>query len=108
MCERRRSPASQVAQMVEVGGQAPDFSLAGTNGDVRLSELWLRGKVVLAFYTEDNTPLCSTEIGMLRDDYEVVRELSAEVVAVSSDPLESHRDFAERRDRLDHLRIPTL
>ena len=52
--------------------------------------------MVLAFYTEDNTPLCSNEIAMLRDDYEMVRELGAEVVAVSADGVESHRDFAER------------
>ena len=82
--------------MVEVGEQAPDFSLPGTKGDVRLSDVWSRGKVVLAFYTEDNTPLCSNEIAMLRDDYEVVRELGAEVMAVSVDSVESHRDFAER------------
>jgi peroxiredoxin len=82
--------------MAEVGDRAPDFTLPGTNGDVRLSDVWSRGKVVLAFYTEDNTPLCSNEVAMLRDDYDVVRELGAEVVAVSADEMDSHRDFAER------------
>jgi peroxiredoxin Q/BCP len=33
---------------------------------------------------------------MLRDDYEIIRELGAEVLAVSADTLESHADFAER------------
>jgi len=82
--------------MVEVGEQAPDFSLPGTSGEVRLSEAWSRGKVVLAFYTEDGTPLCSNEIAMLRNDYEVVRELGAEVVAMSADSVESHRGFVAR------------
>lgn len=82
--------------MPEVGEQAPDFVLPGTDGEVRLSDAWARGKVVLAFYAEDNTPLCSNELAMLRDDYEVVRELGAEVVAISVDSLESHEDFAER------------
>ena len=82
--------------MVEVGEQAPDCALPGTHAEVRLSEIWTRGKVVLAFYAEDNTPLCSNEIAMLRDDYEVVQELGAEVVAVSADSLESHLEFAER------------
>jgi peroxiredoxin Q/BCP len=82
--------------MVEAGDQAPDFVLPGTAGDVRLSEVWSRGKVLLAFYTEDNTPLCSSEVSMLRDDYEIARELGAEVVAVSADSLPSHTDFAER------------
>ena len=82
--------------MVDVGDPAPDFTLPGTEGNVRLSEVWSRAKVVLAFYTEDNTPLCSNEIAMLRDDYELVRELGADVVAVSADSVESHRGFAER------------
>jgi peroxiredoxin Q/BCP len=82
--------------MVEVGEPAPDFALPGTTGEVRLSDVWARGKVVLAFYTEDNTPLCSTEVAMLRDDYDMVRELGAEVVAVSADSVESHLDFAKR------------
>ena len=82
--------------MLEPGDDAPDFTLPSTSGEVRLSELTERGKVVLAFYYEDATPTCSTEISMLRDDYELVRELGAEVIAVSTDALESHETFAER------------
>jgi peroxiredoxin Q/BCP len=61
-----------------------------------LSHLTSRGKVLLAFYYEDATPVCSNEISMLKDDYEVVRELGAEVLAVSADSIDSHRAFAER------------
>ncbi len=82
--------------MPEVGEQAPDLALPSTLGDLRLSDMTGEKKVVLAFYAEDNTPLCSNEVAMLRDDYEMVRELGAEVVAVSADGLDSHRDFAER------------
>jgi len=52
--------------------------------------------VLLAFYYEDATPLCSNEVSMLKDDYEVVRELGAEVIAVSADGVDSHRAFSER------------
>ncbi len=82
--------------MPESGDQAPDFTLPSTKGDVRLSDLTARGKVLLAFYYEDATPLCSNEVSMLKDDYDVVRELEAEVVAVSADGMESHQAFAER------------
>jgi len=82
--------------MPEVGDQAPDFSLPTTEGVIRLSDLTARGKVALAFYFEDATPMCSNEISMLKHDYELVRELGAEVVAVSADSLESHRAFVER------------
>jgi len=82
--------------MPEVGDRAPDFTLTTTDGEIKLSELTARGKVLLAFYYEDSTPLCSNEISMLKDDYEVVRDLGAEVIAVSADSIDSHRAFAER------------
>lgn len=82
--------------MPDAGDRAPDLALPATTGEVRLSELLAAGRVVLAFYTEDNTPLCSSEVAMLRDDHDVIRELGAEVLAVSVDTLESHEDFARR------------
>ncbi len=80
----------------EVGDRAPDISLPSTHGQLRLLTLTKDKKAVLAFYCEDATPLCSTELAAFRDDYEFVRELGAEVVALSADSIESHRAFAER------------
>src|SRR2546425_11445608 len=82
--------------MPEVGDQAPDFTLSTTDGEAKLSDLAARGKVVLAFYYEDATPLCSNEISMFKDDYEVVRELGADVIGISADSVDSHRTFYER------------
>ncbi len=82
--------------MAETGDRAPDFSLPSTAGDVRLSDLVWHGPVILAFYAEDSTPLCSSQVAMLKNDYETIRELSADALAVSSDSLESHVAFAER------------
>ena len=82
--------------MPDVGEQTPDFKLPSTSGDIRLREAIGRSKVVLAFYYEDATPVCSNELAMLRDDYELVRELGAEVIAVSADNLASHEAFVAR------------
>jgi peroxiredoxin Q/BCP len=82
--------------MLDPGEQAPDFTLPSTEGDVNLRDLTERSKVVLAFYYEDATPLCSNEVSMLKNDYDVVRELGGEVIAVSADSVESHAAFAER------------
>ncbi|MDO8616420.1 MAG: redoxin domain-containing protein [Dehalococcoidia bacterium] len=82
--------------MAETGDEAPDFTLPSTQGELRLSDLAARVKVLLAFYAEDNTPLCSSELSMLKDDYGIVKELGAQVIAVSAGSLESHRQFAER------------
>ncbi len=82
--------------MPEIGEQAPDFTLPSTAGEIRLSDLAGEKRVLLAFYTEDSTPLCSGEVSVLKGDYDLIRELDAEVVAVSADSLESHRAFAAR------------
>jgi peroxiredoxin Q/BCP len=80
----------------EAGDRAPDFSLPSTSGEVRLSELLARGRVLLAFYFEDATPTCSTEVMALKDAYDTLRELGADVIAVSADGIEAHRAFVER------------
>jgi peroxiredoxin Q/BCP len=84
----------------EPGDSAPDFALPSTDGEVRLSERLRAGRVLLAFYCEDGTPTCSTQIAALKDAYDALRELGADVIAVSADGVESHRAFAERLDGL--------
>ena len=80
----------------DVGGQAPDFTLPSTWGPLTLSHLTALRKVMLAFYSEDNTPLCSNEVSLLKEDYEIIRQLDAQVIGISADSLDSHRRFEER------------
>ncbi len=82
--------------MPERGDAAPDFTLPSTDGDIRLSERLRAGRVLLAFYFEDATPTCSTEVEALKDAYETLCDLGADVIAVSADSVESHRAFAQR------------
>ena len=82
--------------MPEQGEQAPDFTLPSTEGELRLHDLLQGGPVLVAFYFEDATPTCSTEIESLKDAHETLRELGASIVAISADSIESHRTFAER------------
>ncbi|MDP3768595.1 MAG: redoxin domain-containing protein [Dehalococcoidia bacterium] len=82
--------------MPDVGDRAPDFALPSTDGEVRLSDRLKDARVLLAFYFEDATPTCSTEVASLKDARDALRELGADVIAVSADGLESHRQFAER------------
>ena len=78
------------------GQPAPGFTLPSTQGDISLHELTAEKKVVLAFYFEDATPLCSSEVATLKEDYDLIRELGAVVVAISADSLASHEAFAQR------------
>jgi len=77
------------------GQRAPLFSLPSTAGTVELARLLEEGRVVLAFYYQDNTPLCAHELSFLKEVYPLVREAGAQVVAISADDLGSHRRFAQ-------------
>lgn len=81
---------------LQKGQKAPEFSLPTTSGDVRLADLLAKGKTVLAFYTEDTTPLCSTQVTSFKDEFATFKELGAQVLAVSSDSLDSHKQFAQK------------
>jgi peroxiredoxin len=80
----------------EAEDHAPDFALPAIGGEIHLRELTERGQVLLAFYYEDDTPLCISELTVFKEDYEIIEQLDTQVVALSADSLESHRAFAER------------
>ena len=93
---QRRVPLLCIMQAVprlEPGRPAPDFEASITSGEtIRLSNY--RGKrVILYFYPKDDTPGCTVEACGLRDHYDRIRELGAEVLGVSMDDAESHRRF---------------
>src|SRR3954470_1077333 len=78
-------------------GHAPSFQLPSTAGEVSLEALLATGRrTVLAFYFEDATPSCETEITMLRDSFEMLDQFGANVVALSADSLKSPAAFIER------------
>ena len=88
-----------MSRQLSVGDAAPDFSLpAQKGGVVNLRNLLSTSEVVLYFYPKDNTPGCTAEAKAFRDSYTVFKEMGAEVVGVSSDSVESHKDFASRCD----------
>jgi peroxiredoxin len=82
---------------VDAGAKAPPFRLPSTVGEVTLDGMLADGRrLVLAFYFEDGTPSCESEVRMLADAHEMLTEFNARVLAVSTDSIESHRAFAER------------
>ncbi|MYE53751.1 MAG: redoxin domain-containing protein [Chloroflexi bacterium] len=81
--------------MVRTGEVAPDFTLPSTAGYVTLSAVVADKHVVLAFYTEDKTPGCTQMLSVLQGEYDTIRELDAEVIAIGADSLDSHEAFSE-------------
>jgi len=83
---------------VKIGDKAPDFTLQSDKGGiVTLSEFFGKKQVVLFFYPMDESPVCSREAEAFRDNYEAFNELDAEVVGISSQSVESHKEFARHR-----------
>jgi hypothetical protein len=82
-----------------VGEVAPDFAAMafhdGVQAEVTLSRY--RGWwVILIFYPGDFTCVCPTEIAAAAVKYPAFRELGSEVLVVSTDTVDTHREFQEK------------
>jgi thioredoxin-dependent peroxiredoxin len=92
-----------MAKTPQMGEQAPDFELQGTEGPFRLSDH--RGeRVVLLFYPGDNTMVCTKQFCSYRDRPGDFASLGATVVGISSQDLASHEGFASKYS----LNVPLL
>lgn len=83
---------------IEVGQQAPDFTLQDEDGnEVTLSDL--RGEpVVLMFYVFDFSGICTNELCEVRDDYQSWIDKGAKVFGISRDSRFSHKVFKEQQN----------
>jgi peroxiredoxin Q/BCP len=84
--------------MIEVGENAPNFTLSSDEGkEVSLNDY--RGKkVVLYFYPKDGTPGCTKEAQGFRDLAEEFKKENAAIVGVSKDSVKSHQKFKEKHN----------
>lgn len=84
--------------MLQIGMQAPDFTLSDKDGNpVTLSAF--RGKrVVLYFYPKDNTPGCTRQACAFAAQYEAFKSADIEVIGISKDSVASHAKFTEKYD----------
>jgi len=79
-----------------VGSQAPEFQLQDQDGAWHsLSDY--RGKwLALYFYPRDDTPGCTTEACNFRDSSFAYKALGADVVGISVDNVDSHKEFEKK------------
>lgn len=82
--------------MREAGTMAPDFTLQDQDGkEVSLSDFRGR-KVVLYFYSKDNTAGCNKQACAYAENYPAFVEKGVTVIGVSKDTSAAHRKFADK------------
>jgi len=82
--------------VIEVGARAPEFTLPNHRGEqISLSDY--RGRtVVLAFYPNDFSPVCSEQLSIYQEVLAQIRETGAELVGISTDGSWAHNAFRKQ------------
>ena len=78
------------------GEKAPAFCLPDSEGKTACLEHFRGRWVVLYFYPKDNTPGCTIEAMQFNAAVQEFADLGAQVIGISGDSGESHRNFAEK------------
>ena len=82
--------------MLSIGTKAPDFTLPDQNGELRSLGDFAGKKVVLYFYSKDNTSGCTKQACGFGELYPQFTEKGAVVIGISKDSAESHKKFGEK------------
>ncbi len=92
------------ATPLPVGTKAPDFELPSTPDQI-VSLAEFRGQpVILAFYPEDWSPVCSDQMALYQEVLPEFQKFNAELLGISVDGVWSHLAFAKDRN----LHFPLL
>ncbi|MEM7437285.1 MAG: peroxiredoxin [Myxococcota bacterium] len=88
-----------------LGTIAPDFEADTTEGRIRFHE-WAGSDWVIFFsHPADFTPVCTTELGLAAKLKDRLAERGAKALAVSVDPLESHKGWIEDIEQTQDVRM---
>ena len=89
---------------VEIGQEAPGFSMYDQDLSERSLEEFKGKSVVLAFYPGAFTGVCTTEMCVLRDQAAEFNSLNAQVLGISVDPPFAQNNWADA----NNLNFPVL
>jgi NADH-dependent peroxiredoxin subunit C len=98
---------------INVGTVVPNFELETYLpadrgfGKVSLQELRHQNRwTILVFYPADFTFVCPTELADLAEKYEALKNLGAEVIAISTDTKYSHMAWRDHEKLLENVSYP--
>lgn len=79
------------------GEAAPIFTLSSNEGrEISLADYKGKKNVILYFYPKDDTPGCTKEACMFRDELEKFKKADTEILGVSTDDVKSHQRFVRK------------
>lgn len=94
---KKETPSSEtVGAELQIGDQAPEFSLPDQNGNIVSSRSLLKEPYVLYFYPKDNTPGCTQQACDFRDALKEFQKAGVKIFGVSPDSAQSHNKFIEK------------
>ena len=82
--------------MLEIGTQAPDFTLMDQAGNPHTLSEYRGKKVLLYFYPKDNTPGCSKQAAAYSEAMQSFSDKGVAVLGISKDSLASHQKFSDK------------
>ena len=82
--------------MLQIGTQAPDFTLFDKDGNTVSLSQFLGKRVVLYFYPRDNTPGCTRQACAFAGAYKEFETRGVVVIGISRDSVASHQKFAAK------------
>ena len=82
--------------MPELHTPAPAFTLPDKDGNERSLSDFRGKKVIIYFYSRDNTSGCTRQANAFAALYDEFKAVNAEVIGISRDSVASHAKFAEK------------
>jgi peroxiredoxin Q/BCP len=87
---------------IKIGDIIPEFSLKDQHGNLFNINTYLgKKKLVIFFYPQDGSLNCTREACYFRDISDLFEEADAIIIGISSQSVESHKEFAEK-NRLNY------
>lgn len=78
---------------LQIGDTIPKYLGVNEDNQPIISDDYKGSKIVLYFYPKDETPGCTTQACNLRDNYDSLIDEGYIVFGVSTDSINSHREF---------------
>jgi len=81
---------------LKIGDKAPAINAMDQDGKTITLKQFLGKKVILFFYPEDDTPVCTKEACNFRDNFALLKKKGYEIIGVSPNSVDSHQKFIKK------------